>query len=94
MSDDQVAAQGRPARPPVRIASLPRDEWSDEAVAAMSVLPPQMLPPPGKTINSLSVLAHHPDLAQAHLAFSLYLRFRSSLTLRCRRPPLPTRCAG
>jgi len=48
----------------------------------MSILPPEMLPPPGTMINSLSVLAIHPDLAAADLGMSHYLRFRSTLDQR------------
>jgi len=48
---------------PVRVAPVPREEWSDEAVAAMSILPPVMQPGPDQTINSLSVFAHNPELA-------------------------------
>lgn len=66
----------------MRLAPLPEDEWSDEAVTAMSMLPPIMQPPPGRTINSLSVLARHPELASAVLSMSLYLRFRSTLNDR------------
>jgi 4-carboxymuconolactone decarboxylase len=69
---------------PVRIAPLAQQEWSQAAVAAMSVLPPEMAPPPGAEINVLGVLAHHPDLAEAILTFSLYLRFRSTLSDRQR----------
>jgi alkylhydroperoxidase family enzyme len=71
-----------PNRPSARIAPLPQEEWSDEAVAALSVLPPEMRPQPGQVINSLSVLAIHPDLAAADLGMSLYVRFKSTLDAR------------
>ena len=67
---------------PIRIEPLSREEWSEEAVAAMSVLPDVMQPAPGQTINSLSVLAHHPDAASVVLELTLYLRFHSTLTDR------------
>jgi alkylhydroperoxidase family enzyme len=67
-----------------RIPPLPRSEWTDAAVEAMAILPPQMQPRPGQTINSLSVLARHPSLAAAYLRFSLYLRFEATLSDRVR----------
>ncbi len=65
-----------------RMRPLPREEWSDEAVEALSVLPPEMQPPEGAMINSLSILAIEPGLARADLGLSLYLRFESGLTPR------------
>jgi 4-carboxymuconolactone decarboxylase len=70
--------------PSRRLAPLPRDEWSAEAVEAIGLLPDAMQPPPGQTINSLSVLARHPALAAAYLRFSLYLRFEATLDDRVR----------
>jgi AhpD family alkylhydroperoxidase len=68
----------------VRIAPVPPEGWTDEAKAAIAVLPPEMAPPPGAQINVLGVLAHHPALAKAVLEFSLYLRFQSTLSDRQR----------
>jgi AhpD family alkylhydroperoxidase len=76
-----------PLRRPERVALVPpltRDQWSPEAEAAMDLLPPNMQPAAGQTINSLSVLAQHPPLAAAYLRFSLYLRFGSTLDGRTR----------
>ena len=78
MSDDHRAHH------PVRVAPLPRGEWPDEAVDAISILPPVMQPAPGQEINSLSLLAHHPELAHEVLSLSLYLRFRSTMSDRTR----------
>jgi alkylhydroperoxidase family enzyme len=50
----------------------------------MGILPAAMQPQPGQTINSLSVLARHPALAEAYLRFSLYLRFEATLSDRVR----------
>jgi alkylhydroperoxidase family enzyme len=61
---------------------LPREEWSEEAVEAIAVLPAEMQPAPGTMINSLSILAIEPGLARADLGLSLYLRFESGLTPR------------
>jgi len=72
----------KPSRHEARIKPLPEEEWTDEAVAALSVLPVEMRPAPGTMINSLSVLALHPDLAAADLGMSLYLRFKATLTPR------------
>jgi alkylhydroperoxidase family enzyme len=77
-----MASNEHPSRPSGRIVPIPQEEWSDEAVAAMSILPPQMRPQPGQMINSLSVFAIHPDLASVDLAMSLYLRFRGTLDAR------------
>ena len=68
----------------VRLAPLPREEWTPEAIRAMETLPTAMQPEPGRTINSLSVLARHPRLAEAYLNFSLYLRFDATLGDRVR----------
>ena len=67
-----------------RLTPLDRADWSAEAIAAIDILPPHMQPPPGETINSLSVLARHPKLARAFLEFSLYLRFDATLDDRTR----------
>jgi len=75
--------QRRPAHA-ARLTPLDRADWSEAAVAAIGILPPHMQPPPGESINSLSVLARHPKLARAYLEFSLYLRFDASLDDRTR----------
>jgi alkylhydroperoxidase family enzyme len=72
----------QPPRHPVRLAPLPREEWSEEAEAAIGLLPPQMQPPPGRVINSLSVLARNPKLASVVLSMTLYLRFDSTINAR------------
>jgi 4-carboxymuconolactone decarboxylase len=74
---------GSPSNRP-RLGPLPREEWTEEAEAAIGILPAHMQPPPGETINSLSVLARHPALAEAYLRFSLYLRFEATLGDRVR----------
>lgn len=79
MTDD-----GTPHTESVRVPVIPQSEWTEEILAAMSVLPPIMQPQPGQVINALGVLANHPALAEAHLRFSLYFRFDSTLPGRAR----------
>lgn len=68
----------------VRLEPIPTDEWSEEVREAMAVLPPEMVPAPGQTINSLSILAHNPAIAAASLAMTLHLRFGSTISDRDR----------
>lgn len=69
---------------PERVAPIPTADWSPAAHEAMEVLPPEMRPGPGQFINSLGMFAHHPELGRQILEFSLYLRFRSTMTDRVR----------
>jgi alkylhydroperoxidase family enzyme len=77
-----MTSDERPTRHAPRIVPLSEEEWSEEAVDAIGILPPEMLPQPGTMINSLSVLAISPGVAKADLGLSLYLRFGSTLTPR------------
>ncbi len=80
MTADRASASAHPER----IPPIPQEEWSEEAAAAIGVVPEVMRPAPGTTINSFGVLAHHPKLAAAYLRFSLYLRFDATLADRQR----------
>jgi alkylhydroperoxidase family enzyme len=71
--------EGQTKPRPIRIAPVPPDEWGEAFAAVFSGLPASMAPPLGTEINSISIMAHHPKLADAHFAFYAY--FRGGLTL-------------
>ncbi len=61
-----------------RISPLPYDEWDTEALSV--ILPGRKLPPS----NVLGLLARHPELAKAFLAFNAHLLGTTTLPARTR----------
>lgn len=91
MSSSADNTDNRASRP--RIAPLELSEWTPEAFAAME----PMRPPPGSAYdkrkadrkqqvrrpgNALSVMARHPELAEAFLAFNRHLLYFNTLPRR------------
>ncbi|MBO0852379.1 MAG: carboxymuconolactone decarboxylase family protein [Nocardia sp.] len=63
---------------------LPADQWDDRVRGSLSALLPRWRRNPENAGPAMSVLARHPDLAEAYLGFGVYLLFRSSLPTRVR----------
>ncbi|MGO9857683.1 MAG: carboxymuconolactone decarboxylase family protein [Acidimicrobiales bacterium] len=77
-----------------RIDPIPRDEWSDDMVDALSAMQPptarHFVPPPGgrpdrpKASAIMGTFAHHPDLAKAFFSFNGHILYGTTLSLRQR----------
>ncbi|GAB2659148.1 carboxymuconolactone decarboxylase family protein [Nocardia goodfellowii] len=68
----------------MRLPPLPAESWDDHTRAAFRQLLPAARRNPEGAGPAMSVLAHHPELTEAFLGFSVYLLFRSSLPPRIR----------
>ncbi len=68
----------------MRLPPLPADDWDDRTRAAFRHLLPAERRNPEGAGPAMSVMAHHPDLTEALLGFSVYLLYRSSLPPRIR----------
>jgi 4-carboxymuconolactone decarboxylase len=75
-------------RHPLRLTSLPADEWDDRARAALASLIPLDRANPAGAGNVLSTLVRHPDLTRAYLPFNAYLLKDSTLSSRIREVAL------
>ena len=77
-----------------RMVPLPRSAWPPEMAQALAAMRPPTprheVPPPGgrpgrpKAEGVLGTFAHHPDLAQAWLAFNGHVLYGTTLSLRQR----------
>jgi alkylhydroperoxidase family enzyme len=77
-----------------RISPIPRDEWSDDMVDALSAMQPptarHFVPPPGgrpdrpRASAIMGTFAHHPDLAKAFFSFNGHILYGTTLSLRQR----------
>lgn len=68
----------------MRLPPLPADQWNDRTRGALAALLPRWRRNPEHAGPAMSVLARHPDLAEAYLGFGVYLLFRSTLPPRVR----------
>lgn len=68
----------------MRLPPLPADQWDDRTRGALAALLPRWRRNPEHAGPAMSVLARHPDLAEAYLGFGVYLLFRSTLPPRVR----------
>ncbi|MEU8895982.1 carboxymuconolactone decarboxylase family protein [Nocardia sp. NPDC048505] len=68
----------------MRLPPLPAERWDDRTRAAFRTLLPAPRRNPEGAGPAMSVLAHHPELTEAFLGFSVYLLFRSTLPPRVR----------
>jgi 4-carboxymuconolactone decarboxylase len=69
---------------PVRIAPLPREEWTDEAREVFAFFGEPEAWANGSRTNTQMVFANHPKLAMAYNAFGKHLLIDSSLPVRPR----------
>ena len=77
-----------------RINPIPRVEWSDDMVDALSAMQPptarHFVPPPGgrpdrpKASAIMGTFAHHPDLTKAFFSFNGHILYGTTLSLRQR----------
>jgi alkylhydroperoxidase family enzyme len=77
-----------------RIEPIPRDQWSDDMVEALSAMQPptarHYVPPPGgrpdrpKASAIMGTFAHHPDLTKAFFSFNGHILYGTTLSIRQR----------
>jgi 4-carboxymuconolactone decarboxylase len=67
---------------PMRIPPLPREQWTEAARDVFGYFEGETAREQGSRSNSIMVLAHHPSLALASLAFGRYLLLESTLAQR------------
>ena len=67
---------------PLRIPPLPREQWTEAAREVFGFFEGETAREQGSRSNSIMVLANHPSLALASLAFGKYLLLESTLSQR------------
>jgi 4-carboxymuconolactone decarboxylase len=67
----------------VRLAPLPPDEWDDDVLSALRMMPEDRRNPVAAG-NAIATFVNHPDLTRSYLTFSFYLLTRSTLAPRLR----------
>jgi 4-carboxymuconolactone decarboxylase len=67
----------------VRLAPLPPDEWDDDVLSALRMMPEERRNPVAAG-NAIATFVNHPDLTRSYLTFSFYLLTRSTLAPRLR----------
>lgn len=67
----------------MRIAPLPADEWDDDVLRALRMMPEENRNPEVAG-NAVATFVNHPELTRAYLTFSFYLLMRSTLAPRLR----------
>jgi alkylhydroperoxidase family enzyme len=77
-----------------RVEPIPREQWSEEMVEALSAMQPptarHFVPPPGgrpdrpKASSIMGTFAHHPDLAKAFFSFNGHILYGTTLSIRQR----------
>jgi alkylhydroperoxidase family enzyme len=77
-----------------RVEPIPREQWSNEMVDALSAMHPPtaryFVPPPGgrperpKASSVMGTLAYHPDLTKAFFSFNGHILYGTTLSMRQR----------